>query len=341
MGKIHISAFGIHSGGGAVLLYEFLCAAIERVGYVFLDSRFALRNLENRIPNLVLVKPVLLHRLTVLHALKKIGSPGDVILCFNGIAPSNNVSGVRVIPYIQAPYLVDLMDTGAFPPITRIRFALEKKLFKRGLASASEIWCQTPSMKRAIQSTIDNVPVAIRPFTNKSTAERFNSADSYNLPKLNKYLYPADASEHKNHARLYSAWNLLYQSGVEPILKVTIPYRYHKILKERYCPSSNNIECIESIEHNKVLKMFENGYSLIFPSLAETYGLPLVEASAFHADIIASELDYVRDVCIPLECFDPNSPISIARAVMRHLHLTPTLLPPLTPAAFVEALVSS
>ena len=57
--------------------------------------------------------------------------------------------------------------------------------------------------------------------------------------------------------------------------------------------------------------------ALIFPSKYESFGLPLIEASKMHIPIIASELDFVRDVCNPIQTFDPNSAISIARAINR------------------------
>jgi glycosyltransferase involved in cell wall biosynthesis len=60
---------------------------------------------------------------------------------------------------------------------------------------------------------------------------------------------------------------------------------------------------------------------MIFPSILESFGLPLVEASLMGLPIISSELDYVRDVCVPVQTFDPHSPVSIARAVKRFLCL--------------------
>ncbi|RYH16174.1 MAG: glycosyltransferase family 1 protein, partial [Alcaligenaceae bacterium] len=59
--------------------------------------------------------------------------------------------------------------------------------------------------------------------------------------------------------------------------------------------------------------------ALIFPSVAETFGLPMLEARAGQLPIIASERDFVRDVCNPQQTFDPASPHSIARAVLRFM----------------------
>ena len=67
--------------------------------------------------------------------------------------------------------------------------------------------------------------------------------------------------------------------------------------------------------------LYSQGPVIVFPSYFESFGLPLVEANALDLDIIASELDYVRDVCIPQETFDPHSARSIARAVLRHRRL--------------------
>jgi glycosyltransferase involved in cell wall biosynthesis len=57
---------------------------------------------------------------------------------------------------------------------------------------------------------------------------------------------------------------------------------------------------------------------LIYPSLFESFGLPLLEARQVGLPIIAAERDYVRDVVEPVESFDPESSSSIARAVLRH-----------------------
>jgi len=64
--------------------------------------------------------------------------------------------------------------------------------------------------------------------------------------------------------------------------------------------------------------------------------LPLVEAAACGLPVVAAELDYVRDVVTPLETFDPESPLSIARAVRRFLGCPETPEPVMTASEFVE-----
>jgi hypothetical protein len=57
--------------------------------------------------------------------------------------------------------------------------------------------------------------------------------------------------------------------------------------------------------------------------------------------ILAPELDYVRDVCVPIQTFDPHSPVSIARAVKRFLGQPDPTVELSTPAEFWHALLGN
>ena len=67
--------------------------------------------------------------------------------------------------------------------------------------------------------------------------------------------------------------------------------------------------------------ILKSSTALIYPSKIESFGMPLIEAQILNIPVIASELDYVRDIVVPSETFDPNSPLSIARAVKRFLKI--------------------
>jgi hypothetical protein len=53
----------------------------------------------------------------------------------------------------------------------------------------------------------------------------------------------------------------------------------------------------------------------------KSFILQLFEAVEHQLIILASELDYVRDNIDPIQSFDPNSTISISRAVKRFLEI--------------------
>ena len=48
---------------------------------------------------------------------------------------------------------------------------------------------------------------------------------------------------------------------------------------------------------------------------------PLIEAKYLNLPVLAGELDYIRDLIDPIQTFDPNSSISIYRAVKRFLNV--------------------
>jgi alpha-1,2-rhamnosyltransferase len=53
----------------------------------------------------------------------------------------------------------------------------------------------------------------------------------------------------------------------------------------------------------------------VFPSLAEGYGMPLIEADAFGAPSIASDIPPFREIGLSSGYFDPHSITAIAAAI--------------------------
>ncbi len=76
--------------------------------------------------------------------------------------------------------------------------------------------------------------------------------------------------------------------------------------------------------------------ALVYPSVMESMGLPLIEARPAGLAAIAAELNYVRDVVDPEQSFDPSSGMSIARAIKRHLGMHESPLPMMSPDSFVQ-----
>ena len=52
------------------------------------------------------------------------------------------------------------------------------------------------------------------------------------------------------------------------------------------------------LPHETLLSYYKSSQGLLFPSIIETLGLPMLEAAAFGLPIIASDLDYAREVLI-------------------------------------------
>ena len=66
----------------------------------------------------------------------------------------------------------------------------------------------------------------------------------------------------------------------------------------------------------KILKLYrEKVGTLIFPSLDESFGIPLIEACINKKNIIASNSNYSKDILVNYEKFDPYSVNSISKKI--------------------------
>jgi glycosyltransferase involved in cell wall biosynthesis len=184
-------------------------------------------------------------------------------------------------------------------------------------------------MKSAVQKCLGaDVYVSVLPFT--------PSVDSFAPKKISAsvrkydFVYVASGEAHKNHNNLLEAWHLLANAGLKPSLALTINSQSFPLLSAeitRYTQKYGlNIVNLNQMTVIEITNLYQSSSALIFPSTTESLGLPLIEATQLGLPVLASELDYVRDVIQPAETFDPNSPVSIARAVRRFLgNVEPTV----------------
>jgi glycosyltransferase involved in cell wall biosynthesis len=153
----------------------------------------------------------------------------------------------------------------------------------------------------------------------------------------------SDGAPHKNHRRLLQAWAILAGDGIYPTLALTLHPSRDKVLREEVVATSDRhslrIRDLGQLPHQDLLRLYHRASALLFPSLAESFGIPLIEATEAGLPIIAPELDYVRDVCIPIETFDAHSPRSIARAVKRFLRMKTDCLDILSADALVQSVI--
>jgi glycosyltransferase involved in cell wall biosynthesis len=151
------------------------------------------------------------------------------------------------------------------------------------------------------------------------------------------FVYVATDEAHKNHLTLLEAWRLLADAGHTPVLALTVPVTSKLAPKiaefsKRHQLNINNLGEMNSPE---ISRLYQMSAALIFPSTAESLGLPLIEAAQHGLPILAPEMDYVRDIVTPSETFDPHSPVSIARAVRRFLRAPEPAITLGTPGDFL------
>jgi len=166
-----------------------------------------------------------------------------------------------------------------------------------------------------------DLPVSVLPFISRVADTSLGLTGGSSLQY--DFVYVASGEVHKNHGNLLLAWRLLAEAGLKPSLALTVDALSHPSLASEIAKQRDhhglNIVNLGKVANTDMPVIYKSSSALIFPSKVESFGLPLVEASQLGLPILASELDYVRDVIEPVETFDPESPVSIARAVRRFL----------------------
>lgn len=270
------------------------------------------------------VKNTIISRLISEIKLYLISKPGDIVVCFHGLPPLLKLSA-RVVVVPQNRLVLDRVSLRSYPWRVHIRIFIERLWFKYFANHVSSFIVPTPSMKRLIDLKITKpIPIFIGMVMEllPEIVPLKNSINAQNTAKFN-FLYVADGQPHKNHKNLLEAWKILRDWGFNPSLVLTVDCvsfpRVCTLIKHYRSQHSiivNNLGCIS---RENLFEIYGAADALIYPSFIEAFGLPLMEAAHFGLPIIGSELDYLRDVTDPIESFDPHSPVSIARAIVRFL----------------------
>lgn len=263
----------------------------------------------------------------------------DRIFCFHGLPPLVRCKA-RVLIFQQNRNYFGWVSLKSFSWRTRQRLRLEQIIARVFRTRCKEYWVQTPSMARDLRHWYGEKPVSIRvlPFSQPVAAASRGESAQWD------FLYVADGEAHKNHRRLVEAWVLLAQQGIKLSLALTLSKRDASLfswIEQQIATHGLRITNLGQMPHDKLLSLYGQSKALIFPSVSESFGLPLIEASQAGLPILASELDFVRDVCMPEQTFDPASPTSIARAVRRFIGQADLPLNPVGASDFLDALLGS
>lgn len=173
----------------------------------------------------------------------------------------------------------------------------------RSIGAKTEMIAQIPSIKDGIISKYklhpDNVHVLF-PDMEKINVEKIEhysfSADYYH------YIYPATGCSYKRHSFLVDVIGTLHKRKPEIAKKIRIHFTLTKknekslINKIRKAGVMDNFVFHGIVPHNQILSMYKSSNGLLFPSVIETLGLPLIECAHFGKTVIACDMVYAHEV---------------------------------------------
>lgn len=340
-----IFAPNVRGGGGLVLLQALLSSwAGSAELRAVLDKR---AKSKLTIPSSIAVTWVdagLPGRLRAERHLEKAAQGAECIFCFHGLPPvfARRDRGARIVVFLQNRLVIERGSLRDYPFRTRLRIFLERFLFCQRLSHVSSVIVQGQGMARDLATLLtgrsSHPQIYVRPFAALATPVSAPFAE-----RRFDFIYPASGEPHKNHENLLAAWEYLKRDGISPSLALTLGPQDDTLweaLRLRADRAGLNVINLGHVSRDVMIEAYGQARALIFPSVKESFGLPLVEAASAGLPVIASELDYVRDVCEPVESFDPSSPVSITRAVKRHLGEPEKRDTVATPEAFWTALIA-
>ena len=295
-----VDAMYINSGGGKVLL-DVLIEELENKQidvFYLLDSRLEDQPGYESLKNVAFEKASLYKRhLFYRHNKKKFSR----VLCFANLPPTLRMD-CEVYTFFQN---VLLFETGRNSFLNRLKGYIIKYFNKN-----SDFWIvQTEVVKDIVVSKLgSHIDVLVLPFFSESRV--FLKSKDTNLESLN-FLYVSSGEIHKNHKKLFAAFgrfNVLFPNAT---LTVTIEDKYDKLIRLIDFYKRKNVKIVNFGFKDSIDQIYGEADICIYPSLAESFGLGLIEAAQAKLPIICSNLPYALEAVFPASTFNPNCENSI------------------------------
>ena len=322
----------INTGGGKTLLLQLL-NEIQNYpnSLVIVDSRISFSFKKNKKCDVLFIRNTLFSFIQAEYFLYSHSSKKSKILCLHGAPPLIKNLGYVVVFFHNKLHIFKKIS------FFNVKENLKNYFFTKSFNFCDEVIVQTDSMIYLFNKFFNKNHVKIK-LTKKSFFNFFVNKNNTYKKKFD-FIYVADASPHKNQMRLVEAWILLSMEKIKPSLVLTIPSTQQKeidVINKLIKKYSLNIYNISDLSLIQINNLYAISKRLVYPSLSESFGLPLIEASRHNLYIVASELDYVRDVCEPNYTFDPLSALSISRAIKHSLGILSKIKKPYSAKYFLN-----
>ena len=119
-------------------------------------------------------------------------------------------------------------------------------------------------------------------------------------PNTFNFIYPSTSPSYKEHITLIRALQTMNDDDLRRRIRIHLTIKDNEREDLRCLIDTaglkHNIVFHGPMPHEQLLSMYKTADGLLFPSVIETIGLPLLEAAAFGLPVLANDLEYVKDV---------------------------------------------
>lgn len=191
-----------------------------------------------------------------------------------------------------------------------------KYLLKKYRTKATGIIVQTGWMREAVKTTL-----------NYKGEIRVIRPEVKDISLKNKQLdFTVSKAVKNNDIKLFCPINKEYYKNSKRVIEAVRKYNKINPIKVKLYitlegKSDDNIIFLGRVNYESIFSLYSNMNALIFPSLAETLGLPLIEAEQSGIQRIVPDLPYAKEICgDKAYYFNPRKVDSMVKVITEYVN---------------------
>ncbi len=237
----------------------------------------------------------------------------DLLYCLADLAPA-----LRLVPTVVALRNLNIYDR-RFYDTARLRIL--ERMVRLGLRRADRVVFPSRAAAELITKRIPLAPERIVVIPHGISAEAFRDGPAAPAADVPPYLFlPASLERHKNipvlleclahvEDRRLEVW-IAGDSETDPACEAEL----HRIVESLRLET--RVRFLGRVPYSEILRYYRGAVALVFPSLIETFGHPLLEAMLAGTPILAADIPSFREIADDAALyFPPRDPVRLARLV--------------------------
>lgn len=175
------------------------------------------------------------------------------------------------------------------------------------------------SSHKISENTVKSIPICLSQRLNMDLNSN-EILNKYNISAKKYFIYPANFWKHKNHEMLLLAFRMISDELHQDISLVLTgaPCERQKFLKKFVARQGleKKILFLDYVSDDELAVLMKNSLALIFPSLYEGFGMPVVEAMSLGVPVLCSNVTSLPEVAGEAALlFDPKDLESMKKAM--------------------------
>lgn len=177
-------------------------------------------------------------------------------------------------------------------------------------------------IKKSFQNFFPKAKIIVSKPINKELTPTFSKCTETSKKMSGPFtvFYPAYPRYFKNQKVIIEAARLLEKENIEFLLTIDgTENRYAKKIVES-AKNLTNVKFLGLLTKKEVDNYYRETDALVFPSLLETWGLPITEFAIYNKPIILANLDYAKETSAGLGklfFFEPTSSKELANSILQ------------------------